>query len=144
MQPKSDVPHHLPLSYTPTVLCIDDDPAVSELIQDCLADYEVKLLRAFHGMQGIWMALTQKPDLIITDLRMPRGDGTTVIECLKRNAQTEAIPIVVLTARHDSNLPCQMEKLGVVGYLTKPIHFAYLRYELERHIDVRLKPFEDE
>ena len=84
---------------TPAVLCIDDDPQVSEVIHDWLAVYEVKLLKAFFGTQGIWMAVTQTPDVIITDLRMPRGDGATVIECLKRKPQTAAIPVIVLTAR---------------------------------------------
>ena len=129
---------------TPTVLCIDDDPHVSEVIQDWLEAYEVKLLRAFFGTQGIWMAVTQKPDVIITDLRMPQGDGATVIECLKRNVQTAAIPIIVLTARHEPELQRQLERIGASSYLTKPIHFNDLLGELHRHIEVRMKPFEEQ
>jgi CheY-like chemotaxis protein len=129
---------------TPTVLCIDDDPHVSEVIQDRLDDYEVKLLKAFFGVQGIWMAVAQKPDVIITDLRMPQGDGTTVIECLKRNVQTAAIPIIVLTALHEPGLNRQLERIGVSSYLTKPIHFNDLLGELRRHIEIRMKPFEEQ
>ena len=128
---------------TPTVLCIDDDPHVSEVIQDRLEAYEVKLLRAFFGTQGIWMAVTQKPDVIITDLRMPQGDGTTVIECLKRNVQTAAIPIIVLTARHEPGLQRELEGIGASRYLTKPIHFNELLGELQRHIEIRPNPFEE-
>lgn len=129
---------------TPTVLCIDDDPQVSEVIQDRLDAYEVKLLRAFFGAQGIWMAVTQKPDVIICDLRMPQGDGSTVIECLKRNRQTAAIPIIVLTALREPGLPRHLERIGASSYLTKPIHFNDLLGELQRHIDVRPKPFEEQ
>ena len=129
---------------TPTVLCIDDDPHVSEIIQDQLEAYEVKLLRAFFGTQGIWMAVTQKPDVIITDLRMPQGDGTTVIECLKRHAQTAAIPVIVLTARHEPRLQRELEQIGASRYLTKPIHFNDLLGELYRHIEIRPKPIEEQ
>ena len=72
---------HPPAStQTPVVLCIDDDPHVIEVIQDYLDRYDVKLLPAYFGTQGIWLAALHQPDVIITDLRMPQGDGTTVIE----------------------------------------------------------------
>ena len=128
---------------TPTVLCIDDDPHVSEVIQDWLEAYEVKLLRAF-GTQGIWMAVRHKPDVILTDLRMPQGDGATVIECLKRKRQTAAIPVVVLTARHEPGLQDDLERIGASRYLTKPIHFNDLLGELQQHIEVRPKPLEEQ
>jgi len=143
-QPESAVPKRAAPCRTPTVLCIDDDPQVAEVIQDWLDAYEVRLLRAFFGTQGIWMAATQKPDVIICDLRMPQGDGATVIECLKRNAQTAAIPIIVLTALHEPGLQRHLEKNGASSYLTKPIHFNDLLRELERYIEVRIKPFEEQ
>ena len=143
-EPDNAVLEHPAPLRTPTVLCIDDDPHVSEVIQDWLEAYEVKLLRAFFGTQGIWMAVTQKPDVIITDLRMPQGDGATVIECLKRNRQTAAIPIIVLTARHEPGLQRELERIGVSSYLTKPIHFNDLLGELHRHIEIRPKPFKEQ
>ena len=72
-QPDNSVLERPAPCRTPTVLCIDDDPHVSEVIQDRLEAYEVRLLRAFFGTQGIWMAVTQDPDVIICDLRMPQG-----------------------------------------------------------------------
>jgi CheY-like chemotaxis protein len=128
---------------TPAVLCIDDDPRVSEVIQDWLEAHEVRLLRAFFGTQGIWMAVTHKPDVIVCDLRMPQGDGSTVIECLKRNRQTAAIPVIVLTGLHEPALRQQLERIGAASYLTKPIHFNDLLGELRRHIEIRPKRFED-
>jgi DNA-binding response OmpR family regulator len=122
---------------TPIVLCIDDDPHVAEILQDRLEGYDVRLLRAFFGTQGIWMAATEKPDVIICDLRMPQGDGSTVIECLKRNKQTAAIPIVVLTALHDPKLQHHLEEIGASSYLAKPIRFNDLLDELRRHIEIR-------
>lgn len=128
---------------TPAVLCIDDDPHVSEVIEDWLDAFEVKLLKAFFGTQGIWMAVTHRPDVIICDLRMPQGGGDTVIECLRRNRQTAAIPIVVLTALHEPALQRHLETIGASSYLTKPIHFNDLLGELHRHIEIRPKRLEE-
>ena len=143
-QPENTVLERPAPRRTPLVLCIDDDPHVSEVIKDRLDAFDVKLLKAFFGTQGIWMAVTQKPDVIITDLRMAQGDGATVIECLKRNRQTAAIPIVVLTALHEPGLQRHLETIGASSYLTKPIHFNDLLGELHRHIEIRPKRFEEQ
>ena len=124
---------------TPVVLCIDDDPRVSEVIQDYLDRYDVKLLAAYFGAQGIWLAEIHQPDVIITDLRMPRGDGPTVIETLRRNAKTAAIPIVVLTGRTDPYIYGQVRHLGAENCLHKPLYIHDLLAELRRYIEVRPK-----
>jgi DNA-binding response OmpR family regulator len=124
---------------TPVVLCIDDDPQVVEVIQDYLDRYDVKLLPAYFGAQGIWLAELHQPDVIITDLRMPQGDGTTVIETIRHNAKTAAIPIVVLTGRTDSNIVGLMRHLGAESCLHKPLHIHDLLAELRRYIEVRPK-----
>ena len=126
-------------AQSPVVLCIDDDPQVSEVIRDRLYDYEVKLLSAFSGMQGLWLAATNKPDVIITDLLMPMGDGATIIECLRQNANTASIPIIVLTARRESGLRRHMNEIGADGFLNKPILFNDLLEELRHYIKVQPK-----
>jgi DNA-binding response OmpR family regulator len=126
-------------AQTPVVLCIDDDPQVVEVIQDHLDRYDVKLLRAHFGMQGIWLAALHQPDVIITDLRMPQGGGITVIETLRRNAKTAAIPIVVLTGRTDPNIYGLVRRLGAENCLHKPLHVHDLLAELRRYIEVRPK-----
>jgi len=126
----------------PVVLCIDDDPLVFEVIRDKLDDYDVGLLSAHHGMQGLWLAAAHKPDVIITDLRMPMGDGAIIIECLKHNAKTAAIPIIVLTAKREYGLQRQMQKIGADSFLTKPILFNDLLEELRRYIKVQPKSFD--
>ena len=129
-------------TQSPVVLCIDDDPHVSEVIRDRLDVYEVELLSAYDGIQGLSLAVTHKPDVIITDLRMPMGDGATIIECLKRNAKTAAIPIIVLTAKRESGLRRHIKKIGADSFLNKPILFNDLLEELRLYIEVRPKPFD--
>jgi CheY-like chemotaxis protein len=129
-------------TQSPVVLCIDDDPQVSDVIRDRLDIYDVKLLSAYDGMQGFWLAVTHKPDVIITDLRMPMGDGATIIESLKRNAKTASIPIIVLTAKYESGIRRHMEKIGAASFLSKPIFFNDLLEELRRYI--KIQPKEEE
>lgn len=121
----------------PSVLCVDDDPEISLAIALRLRDYEVDVLRAFYGSQGMWLAATEKPDLIITDVGMPSGTGDFVVECLKRNAQTEDIPIIVLTGHTDHRLRQQMLRLGVDEFFGKPVDGCDLLSAIESFIPLR-------
>jgi len=124
---------------TPVVLCIDDDPQVVEVLLDYLDRYDVKLLPAYFGAQGIWLATVEHPDVVITDLRMPQGDGTTVIGSLKRSVKTAAIPIIVLTGRTEPGIDGRVASLGAESCLHKPIHMSELLAELRRYVEVRVK-----
>lgn len=109
-----------------TILCIDDDPGISETIALRLQPYDVEVLCAYHGMHGLSIAKTQRPDLIITDVRMPQGGGDYVIECLRNSSGTKDIPIIVLTGRQDSCLNAVTQRLGIEIVFTKPVRFSDL------------------
>ena len=83
------------------------------------------------GMQGCWLAATERPDVIVLDVAMPNGNGVEILECLKRNEQTAAIPVVVLTGNADPGLCRRMQRLGAVQYLSKPIPFDELLEAIE-------------
>ena len=126
------------------VAVVDDNPGVLRLVAQILEDKNYTVWTFESGEAFLASLPTQPPDAVIVDLRMPQGDGITVIECLKRNVQTAAIPIVVLTALHEPGLQRHVERIGASRYLTKPIHFNDLLCELERYIEVRIKPFEEQ
>lgn len=121
-------------SKLPKVLCIDDDPAICHFMQIQLSNYRVKVLAARYGTHGYWEALVHRPDVIITDLRMPQGSGDYVVECLKRNRTTRDIPVIVLSGRGDPALQRYLKALGVAQYFVKPTPFSDLCEELKRHI----------
>jgi DNA-binding response OmpR family regulator len=120
----------------PTILCIDDDPEVSGAIERRLSKYDVHLIRAFHGMHGYAEALAHKPDVIVMDLRMPSGDGATILECLRRNQQTAAIPVIVLTGVRDRRLKHRLLNLGADAFLCKPLPLDELTHTLGRFVDL--------
>jgi CheY-like chemotaxis protein len=118
----------------PKVLCIDEDPQVSEVINLRLRLYGVDVLRAFHGMHGFWLAMTERPDVIVCDMRMPQGAGEYVVDCLRRNSDTQSIPIIILTGQRDPLLERKMRSLGVAEFFTKPILFDALLEAIGRYI----------
>jgi DNA-binding response OmpR family regulator len=118
----------------PKILCIDDDPAICRSLQIQLQNYAVRVFTASFGSHGYWEALVHRPDIIITDLRMPQGSGDYVVECLKRNAATRNIPVIVLTGRRDPALQRYLRGLGIAQYLVKPCTFDELQAELRRFI----------
>lgn len=120
-----------------TVLCIADDPDISRAIEMRLRPYAVTVLQAFHGMQGFWLAMTEHPDLIITDINMPQGQGDYIVECLKRNSETQSMPVVVLSGRREKAMKSLLHNLGVDRYLTKPCDSAELLETIESLIDLQ-------
>lgn len=126
----------LDLQNRPKVLCIDDDPAIVTAIERHLARYDVEVHTAFLGKQGIWTAVTETPDVIITDLRMPHGNGEYVVECLKGRSDTCEIPVIVLTGQRDPQIKRWMMTLGIERYLQKPLRMEKLVHELGKLIDM--------
>ncbi len=121
----------------PKVLCIDDDPNISGALARRLHRYDVEVVRAFHGMHGFWLAVTENPDVIITDLRMPQGEGEYVVECLKRNVETSHIPIIVLTGKNEPGLEDKLFRLGVEHFLSKPASFDDILDKLGQFVNLR-------
>ena len=101
-----------------TILVIDDDAAVRDLMQRFLAKEGFRIVTATGGEQGLRLAQEMKPDAITLDVMMPGMDGWAVLSALKADPGTADIPVVMLTIVDDKNLGYA---LGADDYLTKPI-----------------------
>ncbi len=121
-------------SNWPTILCIDDDPQISESITIRLRDYEVNVICGYFGMHGFHEAMTHKPDLIISDMKMPQGEGNVVVNCVRNNADTSHIPIIILTGQKDRPLEGQLRRQGVQDYLVKPVDFNELKTTIAKYV----------
>jgi len=101
-----------------TVLVIDDDPVVRELLPRRLAGLGVHVATAASGEEGLRLAKALSPDLITLDVLMPGMDGWTVLTTLKSTPVLANIPVIMLTIVDDRKTGFA---LGAVEYLTKPI-----------------------
>jgi two-component system, OmpR family, alkaline phosphatase synthesis response regulator PhoP len=103
-----------------TILIVDDEEDILELIRYNLAKEGYKILCAATGEAGLTMAKTKLPDLIVLDLMLPGIDGIEVCKILKANSKTGHIPILMLTAKgEDSDVVTGLE-VGAVDYVIKP------------------------
>ena len=121
----------------PRILLVDDDPETTQAIEMRLVNYDVEIVRRFTGMQGIGEVSIEKPDLIITDLKMPLGEGDDLLKCVKQNEATAHIPVIVLSRQPGEHLPGQMRKTGAAAFLRKPVHYLDLLREISKHIELR-------
>lgn len=103
-----------------TILVIEDEPAISELIAVNLNFAGHKVLRAFDAEQGQNLVSNELPDLILVDWMLPGKSGIQLIQEFRRNERTRTIPIIMLTARaHESDKVNGLD-VGADDYITKP------------------------
>ncbi len=121
-------------AHWPRILYVDDDPNIVASMERHFHRYRVSLVCAYHGMQGIWLAATEKPDLIITDLTMPMASGEELIDCLAAHPATHGTPIIVLTGNQSARLSANLRHNGVVGVFHKPLQAQELIETVARHI----------
>jgi len=102
------------------ILIVEDEHDIAELIAFNLrrAGYEVSL--AHDGIEGTTMAMRERPSLIVLDLMLPGRDGFGVFRELRRDARTASIPVIMLTARAQTEDRIQGLEIGADDYLTKP------------------------
>ena len=102
------------------ILIIEDEPDIADLVGFNLqrAGYEVS--KAYDGITGTAAALQERPDLIVLDLMLPGRDGYAVFSELRRDPRTTSIPVIMLTARAQTQDRIQGLEAGADDYLTKP------------------------
>ena len=106
---------------TRTILIIDDDSTLRELLTDYLKQAGYRVVAAGDGQRGLNLALSEHPDLVILDLMMPGMDGWEVCRSLRYES---AIPIIMLTAKSEELDKLRGFRLGVDDFVTKPFSFA--------------------
>jgi signal transduction histidine kinase/DNA-binding response OmpR family regulator len=127
-----------PGSNAPHILIVEDNPDVRRFIEDCLAEnYLIQL--APDGQAGLETARKSIPDLIISDVMMPKMDGFELCRELKTDDRTSHIPVVMLTARAESSDKLTGLSTGADDYLIKPFDARELQARVANLIAQRKK-----
>lgn len=121
------------------ILVVDDEENILDLIRYNLSREGFDVLSAMSGDEALRLARVERPDLMILDLMLPGIHGMEVAKLLKKDARTEAIPIVMLTAKSgDADVVTGLE-IGADDYITKPfspkVLIARVRAVLRRKED---------
>jgi CheY-like chemotaxis protein len=123
------------------ILFVDDDEDMQRILQIRLRACGIEVITASSAMQGLWMAMKEPPQVIVTDYRMPEGSGEYLIGRLRAAPALSGIPIIVLTGasgglKRDYALERRfLGEYGVSAFLSKPLKFEEMLEALARHID---------
>ena len=105
------------MNIQPSILVIDDEPQILRALKTILGSKQFKVLTASRGEEGLTLAATQKPDLIILDLSLPDISGMDVCSRIREWSQ---VPIIILSVRDRESDKVRALDLGADDYLTKP------------------------
>lgn len=120
-----------------TILYVEDDTDTANLTSMILEDYVGKLLVAHNGQDALTLFAENKVDIILTDILMPKLNGIDLIHTI-RNSQTiqnrPDVPVVIATAHTKTEHLLDAIKLGVDGYILKPINIDELLHTLNKAV----------
>lgn len=102
-----------------TVLLVDDEPGVRQVLQAFLELEGLQVIEAGDGEEAIGLALANRVDLVVTDIMMPRMDGVGLLRELRQRVRGD-LPVVVISGHHDARLPADLID-SRTRFLTKPV-----------------------
>lgn len=108
------------LDFPASILVVDDNRLVRELVRDAFLDAGFAVLTAANGKEALDRVAEERPDLIITDVVMPDMDGWALCDALKSDPHTRDVPLVFLAGQREIPQRIRGLKLGAYDYLTKP------------------------
>lgn len=111
----------MPVPDKKTILVVDDEQDLLDLIEYNLKKEGFDVLKAEDGREGIDVARKQRPDLVLLDIMMPKMDGLEVLERMRNDKKLNRTPIIFLTARGDEKTEVEGLDKGGDDYITKPI-----------------------
>ncbi|MEZ5996437.1 MAG: response regulator [Hyphomonadaceae bacterium] len=109
-----------------TILAIDDSLTIRELVNFVLSNAGFNVVLAEDGLEGLDALGRCAPDVIITDVNMPRLDGLSFIERARTETQAKATPILVLTTESGAEQKARAKAAGATGWIVKPFNPAQL------------------
>jgi CheY-like chemotaxis protein len=120
-----------------TILIIDDEPSLNRMLSTFLGSKGYHVLTASDGQQGLELATTKNPDLILCDLTMPTLDGLEVIARLRQHEAGREIPIIILSGTGERKDVRQSMNLGGDDFLAKPASLTEIHAAIEARLERR-------
>ena len=124
----------MPVPKTLCVLVVDDDDSIQKLVRLALSHLPmaIDILTASDGVEALTVIEQHPPDLVISDVMMPRMDGLTLCQRLREDMRTAFVPIMILTANTDEADRTKGYLVGTDDYVTKPFAVSDLNARVMR------------
>lgn len=124
--------------HAKTLLLVEDNREFRTFLKEQLADF-YRIVEAADGEEGERKAIEENPDLIVSDIMMPKVDGIELCRRIKTNVQTSHIPVILLTARTADDIKINSYEVGADSYMSKPFNFDMLMVRIEKLIEQQEK-----
>jgi diguanylate cyclase (GGDEF)-like protein/PAS domain S-box-containing protein len=116
------------------VLIVEDTPASLKLLSDLLTEAGYSVRQAPNGELALWTAQSRPPELILLDIRMPGIDGFEVCRRLKASPELCQVPVIFLSAQHDTDDKVRGFALGAVDFIAKPFQAEEILARTDAHV----------
>jgi signal transduction histidine kinase/ligand-binding sensor domain-containing protein/DNA-binding response OmpR family regulator len=126
----------------PTLLIVEDNEDMQKFLKNKFSD-SYKVLTASDGEEGLEMAKLGLPNLILSDVMMPKKDGIQLLDELKNNHTTSHIPVILLSAKFSIESQIEGLKYGADYYLAKPFNFTLLKAAVDTILVRRKQAFQE-
>lgn len=113
------------------ILIIEDNVEIQESLKELLEEENYAIIQAFNGLEGLRLASTSLPNLIVSDVMMPKMDGIELSKKIKLNAATSHIPIIILTAKTATKDKMEGFETGADEYIIKPYDEDFLKNRIK-------------
>jgi len=105
-----------------TILTVDDSRTMRDMLMLALTNAGFNVVQAVDGVHGLEVLSGAAPEVIITDINMPRMDGFGFIEGVRRDVRHKGVPILVLTTESDPGKKDRARQAGATGWIVKPFN----------------------
>ena len=116
------------------ILVVEDEPDIMRIISHTLTAAGYRVLPAYGGEDAIRKVKQHLPDLVLTDLAMPKVSGVEVIQAIKKDPETQHIPVLAVTAHVWDGIAQSAGQVGCDGYISKPFNMKQLLQEVQKHL----------
>ncbi|HEY7060341.1 MAG TPA: response regulator transcription factor [Chloroflexota bacterium] len=120
-----------------SLLLVDDEPELLALLRRGFEQHDYRVRTAADGPSALAQAAAQPPDLIVLDLMLPEMSGLEVCRALRGDERLRGVPLIILTARHETPVKVMGLDLGADDYVTKPFEFGELLARVRARLRAR-------
>jgi len=124
---------------TDAILVVEDSSAVAAVIQAALMKEGFTVILAVDGLEGLKLAISERPRLIVTDSVMPRMDGFGLMRALKINPMTSEIPVIMLTSKASTEEEQRALEFGFIDFIPKPVQPMRVVSRVKRVLELTKK-----
>ena len=116
------------------ILIVEDEKLALDMLRSGLSESGFEVITAPNGFDALLVMEKEKPDMVVTDIMMPKLSGIDLLKALKNNRETRDLPVMLISAVDDVEMIRKGLEMGAVDYITKPFKINEIVGKLRHHL----------